>query len=219
MKIVSVNVGLPCQINSGVKTVTTGIIKAPVHRRVKVSKLNLEGDEQADLSVHGGANKAVYAYPSEHYAYWKGELPGADLPWGMFGENLTLQGLREDDVSIGDRFQIGTAVLVVTQPRLPCYKLGIRFDRKDLPERFLASGRTGFYFAVIEEGELGEGDAVKRVFKDPNQVSVSDVLRLHIHRDRPDVRRIERALQVAALPRGWRERFIKQLEESKKRGV
>jgi MOSC domain-containing protein YiiM len=215
MKILSVNIGLPRQIVSGGHAVTTGIFKTPVHHRVKVSKLNLEGDAQADLSVHGGPNKAVYAYPSEHYDYWRSEFPGRDLPWGMFGENLTLEGLLEQDACIGDRFRMGTAVLMVAQPRLPCYKLGIKFGRDDMPERFLASRRTGFYFAVVEEGELGEGDVMERIGRDANQVSVENILRLDLEGVHQDVAQIERALQVEALPSGWRKRLLKKLEESK----
>jgi len=215
MKILSVNIGLPRQIVSGGKSVTTGIFKTPVHHRVKVGKLNLEGDAQADLSVHGGPNKAVYAYPSEHYDYWRSEFPGMDLPWGMFGENLTLEGLLEDGACIGDRFRMGTAVLMVAQPRLPCYKLGIKFGRDDMPERFLASGRTGFYFAVVDEGELCEGDVMERIERDANPVSVENIVRLYLDDKDQDVRLIERALQVEALPSGWRKRFLKKLGKSK----
>jgi len=211
MKILSVNVGLPRRIVSGGQSVTTGIFKTPVHRRVKAGKLNLEGDGQADLSVHGGPNKAVYAYPSEHYHYWRDEFPGMDMPWGMFGENLTLEGLLEDKACIGDRFRVGKAVLMVAQPRLPCYKLGIKFGRDDMPERFLASGRTGIYFAVVEEGELGEGDVLERIERDVNQVSVADLLRLDLNPGPRDAPQIERALQIEALPSGWRKRLIKKL--------
>lgn len=215
MKILSVNVSLPRQIVSDGKTVTTGIFKIPVHRRVKVGKLNLEGDGQADLSVHGGINKAVYCYPAEHYARWRSELPGVDLPCGMFGENLTLEGLLEDGAHIGDRFRMGTAVLMVTQPRLPCYKLGIKFGRDNMPERFLASGRTGFYLSVVEEGELGAGDIIEPVEKEANQISISTILHLYRDQERKDTRQIERILQVTTLPSGWRKRFLRMLEESK----
>jgi MOSC domain-containing protein YiiM len=214
MKILSVNVGLPVQIESGGDSVTTGIYKSPVHHRVKVGKLNLEGDGQADLSVHGGPNKAVYAYPSEHYDYWRREFPGKEMPWGMFGENLTLEGLAETDAHIGDRFQMGTAVLMVTQPRLPCYKLGIRFGMDDMPDRFLSSGRTGFYFAVVEEGELGEGDAVRPIHQEANQVSIADILQL-LYDDQPqDPQLFERALNVEALSPGWKRGLLKKMGES-----
>jgi len=213
IKVLSVNVGLPRQMVSAGRTVTTGIFKTPVAGRVKVHKLNLEGDAQADLSVHGGPNKAVYAYPSEHYAFWKREFPGMALPWGMFGENLTLEGLLEDEAHIGDRFRIGTAVLMVTQPRTPCYKLGMKFGREDMEARFLASGRTGFYFAVIEEGEMGKGDNIKLIEQGKNQIGISTILRLYFDREHPDAALIRQVLQIDALPSGWRRRFLKMLEE------
>ena len=212
MKILSVNVGLPRQVVSDGKYVTTGIYKSPVHRRVKANKLNIEGDGQADLSAHGGPNKAVYAYPSEHYEYWRRELPGLEMPWGLFGENLTLEGLLEDDAHIGDQFQIGTTVLMVTQPRLPCYKLGIRFGRDKMPERFLSSRRTGFYFAVVEAGELGEGDAVEPIRGDANRISVADILHLLYDHGLQDPQLFERALNVDALSPSWRKRLLKRLD-------
>lgn len=215
MRILSVNVGLPRQFTANGQTVTTSIFKTPVRRRARVCRLNLDGDAQADLSVHGGPNKAVYAFPAEHYDWWRNQFPGLDMPWGMFGENLTVEGLLEDDAHIGDRFKVGTTVLMVTQPRLPCYKLGIRFGQTDMPERFLASGRTGFYFAVVEEGELAAGDIIKSVVKDPNRVSISTVLRLHLNQKHRDAQLLEKALQVEALPSGWRKRFLKMLEELK----
>ena len=215
MKILSVNVGLPRQVISDGQSVETGIYKSSVHGRVKATRVNLEGDGQADLSVHGGPNKAVYAYPSEHYAYWRRELPGTEMPWGMFGENLTLEGLLEDDAHIGDRFQIGTAVLMVTQPRLPCYKLGIRFGRDDMPDRFISSGRTGFYFAVAREGELCEGDTVKPVHWDPNRVSVSDIVRLCFGDGDSDTQSAEKALKVEALSPSWKKRIIMRSQESR----
>src|SRR5207245_5486116 len=158
MKILSVNVGLPREVNWQGKLVTTGIFKEPVKGPVMLRRLNLDGDEQADLAVHGGVNKAVYVYPSEHYGYWRVELPGVDLPWGMFGENFTTEGLLENAVYIGDRFRIGETEVMVTEPRMPCYKLGIKFGRADIIKRFLASRRTGFYVAVMRVGMVGAGD-------------------------------------------------------------
>src|SRR3989337_4582725 len=166
MKIVSVNVGLPREVIWKGKRVTTGILKEPITGRVMMRRLNLDGDRQADLSVHGGPSKAVYAYPIEHYEYWLKQLPGVDLPWGMFGENFTTEGLREDSVNIGDRFRIGSAEVMVTEPRLPCYKLAAKFGRDDIIKRFLHSGRTRFYFAVIREGEVGTGDGIELVSRD-----------------------------------------------------
>ncbi len=180
MHLHSVNVGLPRDVVWHGREVTTGIYKDPVQGRVAIRRLNLDGDGQADLSVHGGAEKAVYCYPFEHYAYWKRELPGKDLPFGMFGENLTLEGVSEDTVHIGDRFAVGSATLVVTQPRLPCYKLGIKFQSDAMVKRFLASGRTGFYFAVESEGAVAAGDPVAIVEREPHAVPVSEIVRLYV---------------------------------------
>jgi MOSC domain-containing protein YiiM len=213
MKVVSVNAGLPRQVVSAGRTVSTGIYKTPVAGRIKVRRLNLEGDGQADLTVHGGPNKAVYAYPTEHYAFWHAELPGMELAWGMFGENLTLEGLLEADANIGDQFQIGTAILMVRQPRLPCYKLGIKFGRDEMIERFLHSRRTGFYLSVVQEGELGTGEALTRILIDVNQVSISDLLHLHLDPKDSGPDEIRRALQVPALPPGWRKRLEERLRD------
>jgi MOSC domain-containing protein YiiM len=161
MKVISVNVGLPRTVAWKGQVVTTGIFKAPVDGRVPVRTLNLDGDRQADLSVHGGPNKAIYAYPSEHYDFWRSELPGMELPWGMFGENFTTEGLLEQAVNIGDQFRLGSAVAMVTQPRVPCYKLAAKFGREDIIKRFLASGRSGFYLKVVQEGEVGAGDRIE----------------------------------------------------------
>ncbi len=176
-KLISVNVGVPRTIHRNGEEVTTGIFKEPVDGRVLLRRLNLDGDRQADLSVHGGVNKAVYAYPSEHYAYWRKQLPDVELPWGMFGENLTTEGLREEETHIGDRFRIGSALLIVTQPRLPCFKLGLKFGRDDMPKRFLASQRTGFYLAVVEEGEIGAGDAIELEHRQEKNASVAEMVR------------------------------------------
>jgi MOSC domain-containing protein YiiM len=162
MKVISVNVGLPRAVESGGEIVTTAIFKAPVHGPVRVRALLLEGDGQADLRAHGGARKAVYAYPHEHYAFWRGELPDAELDPGVFGENLTTEGVLEHDVAPGDTIEIGTAVFEVTVPRMPCYKLGIRFGRADIVKRFWASGRCGFYLSVAREGTIEAGDAIRR---------------------------------------------------------
>src|SRR5438093_11577306 len=179
MRILSVNVGLPREVSWQGKFVTTGIFKEPVKGPVMLRTLNFNGDGQADLTVHGGVSKAVYAYPSEHYAFWRAEFAAMDLPFGMFGENLTTEGLLEDAVHIGDRFRVGEAELMVTEPRLPCYKLGIKFGRDDILKRFLASRRTGFYFAVLRAGEVGAGDSIEPVSEDPRRVSVSDIVNLY----------------------------------------
>jgi MOSC domain-containing protein YiiM len=212
MIVVSVNVGLPREVTYKGKTITTGIFKEPVEDRARLRRLNLDGDRQADLSVHGGPSKAVYAYPSEHYEYWREQLPGVDLPWGMFGENLTVEGLREDRVNIGDRFRIGSAHVMVTEPRLPCYKLAAKFGRDDIIKRFLHSGRTGFYFAVLQEGEVGAGDDITVLSRDENAITVADITRLYVH-DKDDVTTLRRAIQVEALPESWRGYFQKRIEK------
>jgi len=175
MKLISVNVGLPRVVMSHGDPVSTGIFKEPVAGRVMLRTLNLDGDRQADLSVHGGPSKAVYVYPSEHYDYWKQELPEMKLPWGMFGENFTTTGPFESELNIGDKFRVGSAVVMVTEPRMPCYKLGIRFSRSDMIKRFLASERTGFYFAVLQEGEVGVGDQIELIEGSKRRVRVSDI--------------------------------------------
>ena len=179
MKLVSVNVGNTREVALKGRTITTGIFKEPVQGRVMLRKLNIDGDKQADLSVHGGADKAVYVYPKEHYEYWRQKLPNMKLPWGMFGENFTTEGLMEDAVKIGDRFRIGTAELKVTQPRLPCYKLGIKFGRADMVKRFLASGRTGFYLAVLREGMVGAGDTIELIGRNANNATVAEIVKLY----------------------------------------
>jgi MOSC domain-containing protein YiiM len=176
VKLVSVNVGRPRRVEFHGRHVRSAIWKVPVTGRVRVTRLRLEGDEQSDLRVHGGPDKAVYAYPSEHYEYWARELPGADLPWGAFGENFTTEGLLERDVRIGDAFRVGSAEFLVTDPRMPCYKLGVRFDRDDMVKRFLASGKSGFYLAVLREGDVGAGDPIELAARAESEVTVTDVV-------------------------------------------
>ncbi len=212
MKILSVNVGLPKEVSWQGKLVTTGIFKETVKGPVMLRTLNLDGDRQADLTVHGGVTKAVYAYPSEHYSYWRTELPGVDLPWGMFGENFTTEELLEENVYIGDRFRVGETELMVTEPRMPCYKLGIKFGRADIIKRFLASRRTGFYFAVVREGMVGTGDAMKLIGQEQQQISVADITRLYAF-EKEDLKSLRRAIKVEALPESWKGYFQHQLEK------
>jgi MOSC domain-containing protein YiiM len=176
MKVLSVNVGLPRLVEYRGEPIATGIYKEPVGGRVAVGKFNLEGDAQADLSVHGGYSKVVYVYPSEHYEFWRNELPEADLPFGVFGENLTTECLLEENVNVGDRFGIGTAEFIVTQPRQPCFKLGIRFGRVDMIKRFAKSGRSGFYLAIEKTGELGAGDKIEFTSREADQPSILEVV-------------------------------------------
>jgi MOSC domain-containing protein YiiM len=209
-RVVSVNVGLPRTVSWKGRDVTTGIFKQPVEGRIPLRRLNLDGDRQADLSVHGGAAKAVYAYPFEHYAFWREEL-GQELPFGVFGENLTVERLPlEEEAAIGDRFRVGTAELVVTQPRLPCYKLGLRFGRQDMVKRFLASRRTGYYLAVAVEGDVGPGDRVETLARHPARIPVAEITRVYAT-DRDDLETIERLVALDALPTDWRSYFAKRL--------
>jgi len=216
MNLISVNTGLPREVIWHGIQVTTGIFKQPIEGRVALRKLNLDGDRQADLTVHGGEHKAVYCYPLAHYGYWREELPGQALPMGAFGENFTTDGLLEDSVHIGDGFSVGSAEVIVTQPRLPCYKLGVRFQSDDMVKRFLASGRTGFYLAVTRGGEVGADDDIKTTNRDPNGVPVSEITRLYIAKRyaHDDAASVHRALRVAALPESWKEYFRERLQKS-----
>jgi MOSC domain-containing protein YiiM len=214
MKLISVNTGLPRDVTWHGKSVTTGIFKQPVEGRVALTAVNLDGDRQADLTVHGGERKAVYCYPIEHYDYWKRELPGRELPTAMFGENFTTAGLTEDSVHLGDRFSVGSAQVVVTQPRLPCYKLGVRFQSDDMVRRFLASGRTGFYVAVSREGDVGAGDDITLLSRDAHAVPISEITRLYVAKayTTDDLASARRALRVEALPESWKEYFGERLQ-------
>jgi len=210
MKIISLNVGRPRLVVWEGRSVSTGIYKTPVEGRVMLRTLNLDGDRQADLTVHGGRSKAAYLYPSEHYGFWRGELSDRELPWGMFGENFSAEGLDESSVNIGDRFRIGAAEVSVTQPRMPCYKLGIKFGRMDFLKEFLASGRTGFYFSVEREGEVGAGDEIELIARDKHNVTVADITRLYAS-DRDDFETMRRAVALEALPEKWRQYFRQKL--------
>ena len=213
MKLISLNVARPRLAVYKGMTLNTGIFKKPVSGRVMLRTLNLDGDRQADLSVHGGPYKAVYAYPSEHYEYWRGELPGIDLPWGAFGENFTTQGLAEVDVQIGDVLKVGSAVVMVRQPRMPCYKLAAKFQRDDIIERFLASGRSGFYFSVEQEGEVGQGDSIEFVARNQNGISIIEMNQLFV-RDKYNRALLQKAIATAALPESWREYFLPRLNDA-----
>jgi MOSC domain-containing protein YiiM len=193
--------------------VATGIFKEPVDGRVALRKLNLDGDRQADLKVHGGQYKAVYCYPVEHYEYWKVELPGRNLPMGVFGENFTTEGILDNTTHLGDRFTVGTAEVVVTQPRLPCYKLGIKFESDAMVKKFLASGRNGFYLAVTREGEVGAGDDIREVSRDGNRVSIAEIVRLYTAKSftKDDRDLIQRSLQVPSFPESWKEHFRERM--------
>jgi len=217
MKIVAVSVGLPREVTWKGQTVTTGIFKAPVNGPVALRRHNLEGDRQADLSVHGGPTKAVYLYPTQHYGYWRDELGDDELAWGSFGENFTVDGLDEETVCIGDEFRAGSASVVVTEPRMPCYKLAIRFNRADMVKRFLTSQRTGFYFSVVEEGVIEAGDHLERVVEHPAGLRVADVTRLYTT-ERTNEALLRKAIAVPVLPEKWRGFFEHQLQRLHGRG-
>jgi MOSC domain-containing protein YiiM len=214
MKVLSVNVGLPRKVLFNGQTITTAIFKDPVIGPVMLRKINLDGDKQADLTVHGGVDKAVYSYPAEHYDYWRKQYPNIDIIWGMFGENFTTEGLMEDTVNIGDQIQIGLAKLVAVQPRMPCYKLGVRFGFMEIIRRFLSSGRPGIYFKVLKQGEVNTGDKIEIIKKDKNNVTVKDIVRLYINRDHVDnIETMRRAIKIGALPEGWKYEFQQNIEQ------
>lgn len=211
MKLLSLNVARPRLAVYHGATISTGIFKMPVSGRVALRTLNLDGDQQADLSVHGGPYKAVYAYPSEHYEYWQRQLPDMDLPWGMFGENFTTEGLAEEELHVGDRFRIGSSTLMVRQPRMPCYKLEAKFQRDDMIERFLRSGHSGFYFSVEREGEVGVGDSFELVSQNHDGITIAEMNRLFV-REKYNHDLLQKAIATAPLPETWREYFLPRLK-------
>jgi MOSC domain-containing protein YiiM len=211
MRLVSLNVGLPRLLAWKGASFKTGIFKKPVNGRSMLRETNLDGDRQADLTVHGGANKAVYAYSSEHYKYWRHELPTEELPWGSFGENFTTEGLRESGVCMGDQYRIGSAVVKVTTPRLPCFKLAAKFQREDMIKRFLQSGFSGFYFSVVEEGEVGAGDEFQFLTGEIPSLTIAEFNHLYTS-PAPELELLKRAVEVKSLPESWRERFYARME-------
>src|ERR687891_558074 len=215
-KILSVNVSFPKEIDFEGQKVITGIFKEPIEGRIMLRTLNLDGDKQADLTVHGGPDKAVYEYPIEHYEFWRKVYPDIEMPNGMFGENFTTEGLMEAQVNVGDVFRIGSSKVIATQPRMPCYKLGVKFGRMDVLKKFLASGRSGVYFKVLEEGEVGTGDPIIQIKKDTNRVGISDIVKLYSS-DRENTKMMRRAIKVEALPEGWKDYFYEQIRRVEKK--
>jgi MOSC domain-containing protein YiiM len=209
MKIVSLNVGLPREVLWHGQPITTGIFKSPTAERIRLRKLNLDGDRQADLTVHGGEHKAVYCYPVEHYEYWRKKLPDRDLLPGSFGENFTTEGLLEDNVHLGDRFAINDAEVVVTQPRLPCYKLGVRFGSDEMVKKFLASRRIGFYVAVTREGNIAAGDEMVHVVENASKISIADFMRFFLAKSLKDVDRasLQELYTLPSVPDDWKHYF------------
>jgi MOSC domain-containing protein YiiM len=214
MKVVSVNVGMPRLLTWQGETFKTGIFKNPVAGRVMLRATNLDGDRQADLSVHGGPNRAAYAYPSEHYPAWRTGLHDPNLTWGAFGENFTIEGLLEANVFVGDRYRVGSAAVRVTTPRVPCFKLAAKFKTNEMIKDFLVSGRSGFYFAVDEEGDVGAGDEIRLLGREETQISIAEVNEIYAAKS-PNREILERSLQVTSLPEPWRHRFRARLEEIK----
>lgn len=213
VKLLSVNVARPRLAIYQGKTINTGIFKQPVPGPVQLRTLNLDGDRQADLSVHGGPFKAVYGYPSEHYPFWREQFKEMELPWGMFGENFTTEGLIEADLHIGDRLRIGTATIVVRQPRVPCYKLAAKFQRDDILERFLHSGRSGFYFSVEQEGVVQVADSFEFLSREPDAITIAEMNRLFVE-DKYNRSLIEKAISSRALPEDWRDYLARRLPAS-----
>ena len=210
MRVLSVNVGMPREVVWRGKPVTTGIYKQQVEGPVAIHTLNIDGDRQADLRVHGGWDKAVYAYPSEFYELWSRERPELEFGPGKFGENLTTEGLLDGDVSVGDRFRVGTAELVVTQPRIPCFKLGIKMRRDEFVIEFLERGLLGFYLAVAREGEVAAGDPIVELQRDPRGFRVTEIARLFAG-DRGNLERMQAAAELDVLPKSWRDHFRKRV--------
>lgn len=212
MNILSINVGQPREIPLQDRTVLTSIFKSPVEGRRAVVRHNIEGDRQSDLRVHGGPYKAIYAYPFEHYSYWREQLPDAELMPGSFGENLTLSGLTEDTAHIGDRYRVGSAVLQITQPRMPCFKLNLRFRRSDMVKRFWHSNYSGMYFSVVEEGDIEAGDSVDLLDRETDSISILDVVRLYKGETQDD--ELFRRVLQSPLRGSWRKEIEEQRQNS-----
>ena len=210
MKILSVNVGRPRPVTFGGQPTMTGIYKNAVSGPIHVGTLNLDGDGQADLTVHGGVNKAIYAYPSEHYGFWRKQYPSLTLEWGAFGENLTTEGLLETSAGIGDTVQIGSAECVVVQPRLPCYKLAGKFGDKNILQTFTESLRSGIYFAVVKEGELQNGDSITWLHRQSERFTITDAVRMYNGEDLPSDL-LECALKLKAFPESWRNMVLEAI--------
>lgn len=214
MKVLSVNVSMAKPLHYRGKNFETGIFKVPVEGPVAVGALGLEGDQQADLQAHGGPYKAVYAYSSDYYPYWASKLGRDDLAYGQFGENLTVEGLHDPDVRLGDVFRVGTAVLQATQPRLPCFKLGAKMGDTRFIRQFMDSRRLGVYLRVLQEGELTVGDEFKLEERSSTELSIPDLIDLW-YVDRDDVERAAVAICSDALPPAWREGFEERLQQAR----
>ena len=212
MKLLSVNVSLPKTVSVNGRTYRTGIYKQAVGGRVPLRRLNLAGDGQGDLKNHGGEFQAVYCYPHEHYAFWADQLARDDFEFGQFGENFTTEGLLESEVCVGDVFRIGNAVIQVTQPRVPCYKLANKLGVPGFDRTFLRANRSGFYVRVLEAGDVGAGDSIARISSDPVGMTVAEV-NAALYLDKQLIE-AERALEIEALSPGWKRSFEKLLAKA-----
>ncbi|OYY50985.1 MAG: MOSC domain-containing protein [Methylophilales bacterium 28-44-11] len=210
MKLMSVNVGMPTQVEINGNQVNTGIYKTPQTGKVWLGKTNLTGDGQADLTVHGGEFQAAYSYPVEHYSYWEKTLGKSSLSYGMFGENFTVSGMLEDEIYVGDTFAIGEAIVEATMPRIPCFKFGHKIGQPDILEKFLVSGRSGFYHRVIQEGFVQAGDQIQRLSHDPNSITIRRALGLQ-KLEEGDMEAIEHALEIKHLPPLLRQVYQQRL--------
>jgi len=213
----SVNVSLLKQVQHNSKTVATGIFKQPVAGRVVINSFNLAGDQQVDLVNHGGEHKAVYGFASDHYAFWQQTLTQDELHYGQFGENLTIDGLHENIFCIGDQLQVGDSILEITQPRVPCFKLGIAFGREDMPRLFVENAATGIYFRVIETGSVASGDTVSLHQPHPARLSVQRLFKAYFDKSLTEAEKLavmQRALEIDALSVEWREKLESRLAQS-----
>lgn len=215
-QLLAVSLGRPREVEWRGETIRTGIFKSPVSGAVAAGTLGLEGDGQADLSVHGGLDKAVYAFDASSARYWQAELGRSDLGPGAFGENLTLEGWPETDVRIGDRFRIGGARFEVSQPRQPCAKLGLRMDDPGFPKRFFKSGRVGYYLRVLQPGRIEAGDEVVRLSSDEHGLDIAGLVRIWLDRGASS-EDLERASGLEALADAWRDPLRERLERSRRR--
>ena len=211
-RLLSLNVGLPRDVAWRGKTVRTAIWKFPVGGRRMVRKLNIDGDGQADLAGHGGEQRAVFVYQMDSYEYWKRFLVRDDFSFGQFGENFTVEGLADDEVCIGDRYRIGDAIFEVTQPRVTCYRVGIRMNEPRMPALLVAHHRPGFYFRVLQEGEVGTGDVIAKISDGPERITVAEVDAL-LYLPGHSREQLQRALRIPALSKGWQSSFQAMLKE------
>lgn len=210
LKVVSLNVGKVKEVTYDGKTIRTGIYKKPIQEPLEAKGINIEGDDQGNRKTHGGIDRAIYSYPMEHYSYWKKQYPTKELPFGMFGENLTTEGLLEKDVKVGDIFKIGTTKIMALQPRMPCYRLGYKFDDEKIIDKFLETDYCGIFYRIIKEGKLQVGDEINLIKSDPDSMTIVEIFYLMQDKGTKDL--IQKALNLEHLPDVLKKRFQKLLE-------